>query len=140
MQIGGARDYPFGRIKLTPALHGSAIMGEQMLEYTGLAAGFVVTMGSHTIYHAGDTGLFGDMALIGRERPLDVAILPIGDNYTMGPADALQAVSLLQPRLVIPTHCHAFPLIRQDTDQFVQQCQAQGVPAVYLAPGESHEL
>lgn len=140
MQIGGAHDYPFGRVKLTPALHGSAVVGEQMIEYTGLAAGFVVTMAGLTVYHACDTGLFGDMTLIGQSQPLDVAILPIGDNYTMGIEDALHAVDLLQPRLVIPTHCHAFPVIRQEPRQFTQPCEARGVRAVYLAPGESLEL
>lgn len=140
MQIGGAHDYPFGRVKLTPALHGSAVVGEQMIEYTGLAAGFLVTMAGLNVYHACDTGLFGDMALIGQSQPLDVAILPIGDNYTMGIEDALLAVDLLQPRLAIPTHCHAFPLIRQDPREFTQLCEARGVRAVYLAPGESIEL
>ncbi|MEI6504240.1 MAG: metal-dependent hydrolase, partial [Armatimonadota bacterium] len=101
MHIGGQRAYDFGTVKLTQAWHGSAMTVGDKVEYVGPAVGFLVTMGGVTVYFAGDTGLFGDMRLIGDEG-VDVAILPIGDNYTMGPKDALRAVEFLRPKVVIP--------------------------------------
>ncbi|MCX8026189.1 MAG: metal-dependent hydrolase, partial [Thermanaerothrix sp.] len=99
--IGGGHRHPFGYLKLTQALHGSALPDGS---YGGNPAGFLLTTpDGKKVYIAGDTGLFGDMRLIGEEG-LDLAVLPIGDNYTMGPEDALRAVKLLQPKHVIPIH------------------------------------
>lgn len=134
MHIGGTRVFDWGTVKLTPALHGSAVIGET-IEYTGLAVGFIVTMGGLKVYFAGDTGLFGDMSLIGDEG-LDVAILPIGDCFTMGPADALKAVALLRPRVVIPTHFHAFDVIQQDAGAFAAALAQQGTRCEVLLPGQ----
>ena len=92
--IGGGFDYPWGRVKLTMALHGSGLPDGS---YGGNPCGLLLTVDGKKIYHAGDTGLFGDMRLIGEEG-LDLAILPIGDNFTMGPDDALRAVKLLRPK------------------------------------------
>jgi len=83
-------------------------------------AGFLVRLGERTIYHAGDTALFGDMEMIGRRHPIDLALLPIGDNYTMGPDDALEAVRLLRPRRVVPIHYNTFDLIAQDPQAFAR--------------------
>ena len=94
LHIGGGFDFPFGRVKLTIAHHGSMLPDGS---YGGNPAGFLLTLEGKKIYHACDTGLFYDMKLIG-EGGLDLAILPIGDNFTMGPDDALQAVKLLAPR------------------------------------------
>ena len=92
LQIGGGMDFPFGRVKLVPALHSSSFEGA----YMGNEAGILLRDNEGTVlYHAGDTGLFSDMRLIGRAG-LDVALLPIGDKYTMGPDDALTAVELLE--------------------------------------------
>ncbi len=87
-----------------------------------------------------DTGLFGDMRLIGEEG-IDLAVLPIGDNYTMGPADALRAVQLLQPKYVIPIHFNTWDLIAQDANAWAIQVKAQtGAEAKVLAPGDSFFL
>lgn len=134
MHVGGSREFDFGRVKLTQAQHGSAVIGDT-IEYTGLAVGFIIEMGGVRLYFAGDTGLFGDMKLIGEEG-LDVAILPIGDCFTMGPDDALKAVQMLQPRVVIPTHYSAFDLIHQDAAAFAARLQALGLEGKVLRPGE----
>ena len=96
MSIGGKRNFDFGYVKVTMAIHGSGISG-------GQAAGFIINFFGKTIYFAGDTALFGDMALIGKTS-LDYALLPIGDNYTMGIDDAVEAIGLLHPKTVIPMH------------------------------------
>ncbi|MBP8954218.1 MAG: metal-dependent hydrolase [Armatimonadetes bacterium] len=140
MHIGGRREFPFGSVKLTPAFHGSAVMGDDLIEYTGLACGFLVEIGGRRAYFAGDTGLFGDMALIPGRQGLDVAILPIGDNYTMGVEDALRAVEFLRPKVVIPTHYHAFEAIRTDPSGFAEQVRNMGAECRVLAPGEETEI
>lgn len=118
--LGGGFNHPFGYLKLTSATHGSALPDGS---YGGNPAGFLLTtVYSDKLYFAGDTGLFGDMKLIGEEG-LDVAILPIGDNYTMGPADALRAVKLLQPQLVIPIHYNTFDLIEQDAAAWAERVE-----------------
>jgi L-ascorbate metabolism protein UlaG (beta-lactamase superfamily) len=108
--IGGGFNYPWGRVKLTIAHHGSALPDGSN---GGNPCGFLLSMGGRKIYHAGDTGLFYDMKLIGEEG-IDLAMLPIGDNFTMGPEDALRAVKLLEPAQVVPVHYNTFDLIKQD--------------------------
>ncbi|MBE2222140.1 MAG: metal-dependent hydrolase [Anaerolineae bacterium] len=110
MNTGGGWNFPFGRVKLTPALHSSGLPDGS---YGGNPIGFVVTSESKHIYIAGDTALFSDMSLIGSVG-LDVAILPIGDNYTMGPGDAIHAINLLKPKVVIPSHYSTWPVIEVD--------------------------
>lgn len=136
--LGGGFHYPFGYLKLTFALHGSALPGGAN---GGNPAGFLLTTPTNKkIYMAGDTGLFGDMRLIGEEG-LDLAVLPIGDNYTMGPDDALRAVKLLQPRHVIPIHFNTFDLIRQDAAAWVERVNAEtDTQAHLLHPGETLSL
>jgi L-ascorbate metabolism protein UlaG (beta-lactamase superfamily) len=109
--LGGGFTYPFGYLKMTFALHGSALPDGS---YGGNPGGFLLTtLDGMKIYLAGDTGLFGDMKLIGDEG-INLAVLPIGDNYTMGPDDALLAVKLLRPKNVVPIHYNTFEVIRQD--------------------------
>lgn len=136
--LGGGYHYPFGYLKLTLALHGSGLPDGSE---GGNPAGFLITTpGGKKIYFAGDTGLFGDMRLIGEEG-IDLAILPIGDNYTMGPADALRAVKLLQPTNVIPIHFNTFDLIRQDADAWARQVEQETAAKVtVLKPGGSFAL
>jgi L-ascorbate metabolism protein UlaG (beta-lactamase superfamily) len=135
--IGGGFDHPFGHLKLTQALHGSALPDDS---YGGNPAGLLLTVAGRKIYHACDTGLFGDMRLIGDEG-IDVAILPIGDNFTMGPADALRAVSLIRPRLVVPIHYDTFDVIRQDPHAFAARVQAETeAECVVMEPGGSLEI
>lgn len=130
--LGGWTKTPFGRVKLTAAIHGSGVAG-------GLACGFVFEMGGKKIYHAGDTALTSDMALLAAEG-IDVALLPIGDFYTMGPEDALRAVEMIRPGLTIPMHFNTMPPIVQDGDAFASAVQADGFPAKVLQPGETLEL
>lgn len=136
--LGGGYRHPFGYLKLTFALHGSGLPDGT---YGGNPAGFLLTTPEGLkIYLAGDTGLFGDMKLIGEEG-LDLAVLPIGDNYTMGPEDALRAVKLLQPKHVIPIHFDTFDLIRQDAQLWAQRVQDESDTRVHiLKAGESFEL
>ena len=137
LHIGGGFDFPFGRVKLTIAHHGSALPDGS---YGGNPAGFLLMLAGKKIYHACDTGLFYDMKLIGEEG-LDVAILPIGDNFTMGPDDALRAVELLEPKVVIPIHYNTFDVIRQDPYAFAARVEAETVAkCVVLKPGESYRL
>ncbi len=137
LHIGGGFSFEWGRVKLTPALHGSALPDGS---YGGMAAGILLDLGGIRIYHAGDTGLFSDMKLIG-QGGLDLAFLPIGDNFTMGPEDAVQAVSFLRPRRVVPMHYGTFDVIQQDPVEWAQQVtKATGVEVSILQPGESLEL
>jgi L-ascorbate metabolism protein UlaG (beta-lactamase superfamily) len=136
--IGGGHQHPFGYLKLTQALHGSALPDGSN---GGNPAGFLLTTGEgKKVYMACDTGLFGDMRLIGEEG-LDLAVIPIGDNFTMGPADALQAVKFLQPRHVIPIHYNTWDLIVQDPQAWAGRVKAEtSAEAHVLKPGESFSL
>lgn len=118
MQMGGKHQFDFGEIKMTPAIHGSSYEIDGKPFTLGLAAGIIFSVDGQTIYHAGDTALFSDMKLIGAYQPIDVAFLPIGDNYTMGPEDATIAASYLKAKKVVPIHYNTFPLIEQDGDAF----------------------
>ena len=140
MHLGGAYEFPFGRVKLVPALHGSSIEDEAGMHDGGNPTGVVVSMGGRNVYHAGDTGVFGDMRLIGELDPLDVALLPIGDNFTMGPRDAVVAARMLRARLTIPMHYGTFPVIEQDPDAFVEELVSRGLPGLVVHPGESLEV
>lgn len=136
--LGGGYQHPFGYLKLTLALHGSALPDGS---YGGNPAGFLLTTkAGEKIYMACDTGLFGDMALIGEEG-IDLTTLPVGDNYTMGPDDALRAVKLIQPKHVIPVHFNTWDLIKQDCGAWAQRVQAETQAQVHiLQPGESFSL
>lgn len=130
--LGGTAPMPFGSVKIFPAIHGSGVAG-------GLACGFVIEMGGKKIYHAGDTALMADMALL-EEESIDVALLPIGDFYTMGPKDALRAVKMIRPGLTIPMHYNTFPAIRQDPHAFAASVNEIGFAAKVLNPGDSISL
>jgi len=132
--IGGGFKHPFGYLKLTLALHGSILPDGS---YGGNPAGFLLTTNDgDKVYLAGDTGLFGDMRLIGEEG-VTLAVIPIGDNYTMGPADALRAVKLLTPQHVIPIHYNTWGLIAQDANAWAAQVEADTPAKVHvLKPGE----
>jgi L-ascorbate metabolism protein UlaG (beta-lactamase superfamily) len=137
LHIGGGYDFPFGRVKMTIAHHGSVLPDGS---YGGNPGGFLLTLEDKKIYHACDTGLFCDMRLIGEEG-LDLAILPIGDNFTMGPDDALRAVKLLEPKVVIPIHYDTFDVIKQDPNAFAARVEAEtAARCVVLKPGESYRF
>ncbi|MGD8553097.1 MAG: metal-dependent hydrolase [Anaerolineales bacterium] len=133
--IGGGFHHPFGYLKLTLALHGSALPDGS---YGGNPAGFLLTTkADEKLYLACDTGLFGDMRLIGDEG-IDLAALPIGDNFTMGPDDALRAVKFLKPKHVVPVHYNTWELIEQDPDAWAKRVEAEtDTKAHVLQPGES---
>jgi L-ascorbate metabolism protein UlaG (beta-lactamase superfamily) len=133
-QHGGGHGYPFGRVKLTLAFHGSALPDGS---YGGNPCGFLITFkDGKKVYDAADTGLFGDMKLIGEEG-LDLVILPIGDNYTMGPDDALRAVKLLQPKKVLPIHYNTWEVIAQDANAWAERVRREThAQSVVLKPGE----
>lgn len=133
--IGGGHRHPFGHLKFTLALHGSGLPDGT---YGGNPVGFLLTThDGEKIYMACDTGLFGDMQLIGEEG-LYLAVLPIGDNFTMGPEDALRAVKFLHPRHVIPIHYNTWDLIAQDPYAWSDQVRAQTSTQPHvLKPGES---
>jgi L-ascorbate metabolism protein UlaG (beta-lactamase superfamily) len=136
--LGGGHQYPFGYLKLTLALHGSGLPDGTG---GGNPAGFLLTTTEgKKIYIAGDTGLFGDMRLIGEEG-LDLAVIPIGDNYTMGPDDALRAVKLLTPQHVIPYHYGTWDLIAQDPQAWAARVTKETKTQVHvLKPGESFKI
>jgi L-ascorbate metabolism protein UlaG (beta-lactamase superfamily) len=135
--IGGSHKHAFGTVKLTIAHHGSMLPDGS---YGGNPCGVLLKLKDGNIYHACDTALFMDMQLIGEEG-LDVAILPIGDNFTMGPEDALKAVKFLKPKKVVPDHYNTWPLIEQDAKAWAEQVKAEtATEPVVLAVGESLKL
>jgi len=136
--LGGGFNYPFGYLKMTFALHGSGLPDGS---YGGNPGGFLLTtLDGKKLYLAGDTGLFGDMKLIGDEG-LNLAVLPIGDNYTMGPKDALLAVKLLRPQVVVPIHYNTFPVIQQDPVAWAETVKNETAARVILMrPGETIEV
>lgn len=142
MGIGGAFEFPFGKVKLTLALHDSSYNppGTKDNIYTGVASGFLLMVEGKTIYHAGDTGLFKDMKLIGKMNDIDLAFLPIGDNYTMGPNDAVIAAKYLKADTVVPMHYNTFPVIEQDPNAFVASLEEEGIKGVVMTPGQQITL
>jgi L-ascorbate metabolism protein UlaG (beta-lactamase superfamily) len=138
MHIGGGHEFPFGHVKLTIAHHGSTGPEGEPL---GNPVGIVLTIDGKRIYHAGDTGLFLDMQLIGEmSGPLDVALLPIGDNFTMGIDDAVKATELLGAKLNIPMHYDTFDVIKADPQEFVRKVEGKGGRAKVIRPGEAHDV
>jgi len=138
LNLGGGYDFDFGRVTMTRALHSSGLPDGS---YGGDAAGFVIAASGRRVYLAGDTALFSDMALIGGADGIDLAVLPIGDNYTMGPDDALQALDYIKPRMVIPGHYNTWPLIAQDPNAWAERVrQETDVRPIVIAVGESFTL
>jgi L-ascorbate metabolism protein UlaG (beta-lactamase superfamily) len=118
MGIGGSYEFPFGKVKMINAVHSSSIVDNGDIVYAGQPCGFLIKSEDNKIYHAGDTGLTLDMKLL-EEENIDVALLPIGGNYTMDIEDAVKAVNFIKPSLVIPMHYDTFPLIAVDEKKFV---------------------
>ncbi|MFN3367937.1 MAG: metal-dependent hydrolase [Thermus sp.] len=131
MNIGGTYRFAGGWLQWFPAWHSSSFPDGT---YGGMPMGVVVELGGKRIYHAGDTAFFSDMRLIG-ELGLDLAFLPIGDHFTMGPEDALKALELLKPKRVVPIHYNTFPPIRQDGDAFAERAKEKDVEGHALKPG-----
>lgn len=142
MNLGGEASFDFGSVKLTQAFHsaGLTLDDEQNIIYMGMPAGLVLNIEGKTIFHAGDTGLFSDLKLIGELNKIDLAFLPIGDNFTMGPQDAVLAAEWTQADLVVPVHYNTFPPIKQDPHQFTEALKKKGMTGKVLEPGEYLEL
>lgn len=139
MNIGGKYDFDFGRVKFTHAFHGSSYEEEDgTFIYTGMPGGILLTIGDKTIYHVGDTSLFSDLKMIGEMNDIDLAFIPIGDNFTMGPEDALIAADWINADIVVPVHYNTFPPIKQDPDAFVEKLKTGEGKA--MRPGDVLEL
>jgi L-ascorbate metabolism protein UlaG (beta-lactamase superfamily) len=137
MNLGGSVELPFGRVKLTLAFHSSRLPDGTD---GGCPGGFLLGLPEGNVYFACDTALFGDMQLIGRAG-IEVAVLPIGDLFTMGPDDALEAVKLLQPKRVVPDHYNTWPPIEQDPQQWaVRVSKETSANAVVIDPGGKVEV
>lgn len=144
MNIGGGHHFRFGYCKMTPATHSGSVHGDETGRYTTLAGGFWLHLkpksgetGGTRVYHAGDTALISDMQLL--KGKVDIALLPIGDNYTMGPEDAVRAVDMIGPRVVIPMHYDTFDVIRQDPADFARRI-GDRAEVVILEPGGSYSF
>ena len=134
MNIGGSLDLPFGKVRMTFAQHSAGVAG-------GIACGFVIYIGGKVVYYSGDTALFSDMQLIGRKDAIDYAVLPIGDNYTMGLEDAAMAAQWLNASHVIPIHYDTWPIIAQEVNHYKEVTEAMTRARVNIvAPGETIEL
>jgi L-ascorbate metabolism protein UlaG (beta-lactamase superfamily) len=139
MNPGGGFNFPFGRVKLTLAHHTSSVEAGLRPIYLGVPCGLLVQADGKNVYHAGDTALFLDMQLTGRVG-LDVALLPIGDNFTMGPEDAITALDFLKPKLAVPIHYNTWPIIAQDAATFAANAARSGHTVRALKPGETIEI
>ena len=138
LSIGGGYTFPFGRVKLTIAHHGSTgPNGENF----GSPAGIILTIDQKKIYHCGDTGVFLDMQLISElNGPFDVCLIPIGDNYTMGIDDAVRASEMIRAKVHVPMHFNTFPPIKQDGNDFVRKLEDKGLKARVVTPGATVEI
>jgi len=134
MHIGGSWNFPFGKVKFTQAFHGSSLDNN---EYMGEPAGVIISMGGSNVYHTGDTGLFGDMKLIGEMNNIDIMLCPIGDNFTMGIDDAVKACEFVHPGLAIPMHYNTFPLIQADPDKFANKLRQINIKGRKMEFGET---
>jgi L-ascorbate metabolism protein UlaG (beta-lactamase superfamily) len=138
MSIGGGHDFPFGRVKLVIAHHGSTGPDGEAL---GSPAGIVLHIDGKRIYHTGDTGVFLDMQLIAElNGPFDVCMLPIGDNFTMGIDDAVRACEMIRAKLYLPMHYDTFPAIKADEEEFVKRVQGKGLKATVVKPGRAVDV
>jgi len=137
MHIGGAHQFPFGRVKLVPAFHGGRVEGDATGKYTTNPCGVVLTLDGKSVYHTGDTGLTLEMQLL--QGRVDLMLVPIGDNYTMGVEDAVRAVDFVKPKIVIPMHYNTWDVIRADPRAFQRDVGGRA-EVIILAPGESYTL
>ena len=133
INIGGTAEVKGIKILMVQAFH-SALRGAPV--------GFIINADGRTIYHAGDTSLFGDMKLIGKLYRPNVALLPIGGYYTMGPDKAVKAVELIKPNVVIPMHYQTFPFLTPSAEEFkkVVKGRTPAVVVVLLKPGELYKF
>jgi L-ascorbate metabolism protein UlaG (beta-lactamase superfamily) len=140
MGCGGGKEFSFGRVQLTIAHHSSSVEEGGKAISVATPAGFLIRAEGKTVYFAGDTGLTMEMELLGRRNVIDLALLPIGDNFTMGPSDAAEAARMLRARRAVPMHYNTFDLIEVDPGIFKKEAEKHGCQVDVLQPGESLEL
>ena len=140
MGCGGGKDFPFGRVQLTVAHHSSSVDEAGKVISVAAPVGFLIRADGKTIYFAGDTALTMDMELLGRRNSIDLALVPIGDNFTMGPSDAAEAVRMLKAKRSVPMHYNTFEEIKVDPGVFKKEAEKHGSKVDVLQPGESLEL
>jgi L-ascorbate metabolism protein UlaG (beta-lactamase superfamily) len=131
--IGGEVRLPFCRVKIFPAVHTSSFEDGR---YGGTPCSFLIYMGERAVFHAGDTALFSDLALVADDADIDAALLPVGGTYTMGIKDAKRAARLLRARLLVPMHYDTWPMIVVDRNELVSPAEGEGFTIKVLAPGE----
>ncbi len=138
MHIGGFHRFDFGAVKLTPAFHGGAVEGADI---ACAPCGFLFFFNNTCLFHPGDTSLTVEFELIGRMNRIDIALLPIGDNFTMGPEDAFEAVRMLKPKKVVPMHYNTWELIAQDPQSFKSRVESETDAKVQVVePGATVEI
>ena len=135
MHIGGRTKFPFGRVKLTPAFHGSSVSEDGRVVCADVPCGFLIEICGKKIYHAGDTGLTAEMTLLEAEG-VDVALLPIGGHYVMDLDDAVRAVDFIKPRKTVPMHYGTFPPIQADPAEFAGRAAGK-TEVVIMKPGDT---
>ena len=142
MNIGGTTEYEGVTLRMVPAQHSSSIRQPDGTSfYMGQACGFIVEMDGHVIYYAGDTGLFSDMNLLRELYHPDIAILPAGGRYTMGPEECMIAAEWIGAKTIIPMHVNTYPDIEQDLAAFKRAVELTTVMHVEnMQPGDSLEL
>jgi len=134
MNLGGSFKNSFGTVKMVVALHSGGAAG-------GTPCGFIICFkDGPTVYYSGDTALFGDMKLFGEQFDIDYVILPVGDNYTMGPEDAILAVKFLKAKKLIPLHYNTWPVIAQDPAEIKKLADKEGIAVEIVGSGESIDL
>lgn len=140
MNKGGTIEWEGLKITLTNAFHSSSYDTANGPVYAGEPCGVILQDGSFTIYHAGDTCLFKDMKLIGKRYEPDLALLPIGDRFTMGPEEAAKAAKYVRAKAAIPIHFGTFPLLTGTAEEFKEACLPLGIDTITLQPGESYTI
>ncbi len=138
MYTGARVEFEFGTVKMTPALHGSSIETESGLIEGGTAGGFLIYIDGKKLYHAGDTGLSMEMKLLEFEH-IDIALLPIGGNFTMDIVDAANSIDFIKPKKVIPMHYNTFPLLKRDPNKLRQIVDSE-IDVIILSPGDSYDI
>jgi L-ascorbate metabolism protein UlaG (beta-lactamase superfamily) len=138
MGIGGMLEIAGLQVSMVPAVHTSSVVENDVTIYLGAPAGFVVRMENRSaFYFAGDTAVFGDMSLIAEMHAPEIAFLPIGDHFTMGPEGAALAARLLGVRQVVPMHYGTFPVLTGTPDRLKQLVEPDGIDVLVLKPGET---
>jgi len=140
MHIGGTYNFPFGRVKLVPAAHGSSVIENDQVITLGSPCGMVIEVEGKNIYHAGDTGLISDMELLGKYEDIFIALLPIGGNFTMDVRDASIAAEMIKPQIAIPMHFKTWPIIDAEPEDFKKLAESRGVNVQILNPGDELEF